>query len=45
MQRTFESLHAEFVAMRDEKADDVMQQAGVTLDAQEAKRMRTGNVT
>ena len=44
MQRTLESLQAEFVAMREEKADDVMQQAGVTLEAQEAKRMRTGTV-
>ena len=44
MQRTIESLQAEFVAMREEKADDVMQQAGVTLEAQEAKRMRIGNV-
>ena len=44
MQRTLESLQAEFVAMREEKDDDAMQQAGVTLEEQEAKRMRTGKV-
>ena len=43
MQRTIESLKAEFVAMREEKADDAMQQTGVTLETQEDKRMRTGN--
>ena len=31
MQRTLESLQAEFVAMREEKDDEAMQQAGVTF--------------
>ena len=46
MQRTIESLQAEFVAMREEKADEGMQQAacGVALDTQEAKRLRIGSV-
>ena len=45
MQRTIESLQAEFVAMREEKADEGMQQAvcGVVVDTQDAKRLRTGN--
>ena len=46
MQRTIESLHAEFVAMREDKSDDGMQQAvcGVALDTQDAKRLRIGSV-
>ena len=46
MQRTIESLQAEFVAMREEKADEGMQQAacGIALDTQDAKRLRIGSV-
>ena len=45
MQRTIESLQAEFVAMREEKNDEAMQQAvcGVALETQDAKRLTTGN--
>ena len=45
MQRTLESLQAEFVAIRKEKCDEAMQQAvsGAVPEAQEAKRFRTGN--
>ena len=44
MQRTIESLQAEFVAMREEKEDEAMSQpvSGAALDTQEAKRFRTG---
>ena len=46
MQGTIESLQAEFVAMREEKTDEGMQQAvcGVTPDTQNAKRLRIGSV-
>ena len=45
MQRTIESLQAEFVAMREEKADEAMVQpvSVSVLDTQEAKRLRTGS--
>ena len=45
MQRTIESLQAEFVAMREEKDDEPMQQpvSGIALKAQEAIRLRNGN--
>ena len=45
MQRTIESLQAEFVARREEKNDEAMQQAvcGVALETQDAKRLTTGN--
>ena len=45
MQRTIESLQAEFVAIREEKSDEAMQQAdsGAVPETQEAKRLRTGN--
>ena len=46
MQRTIESLQAEFVAMREEKDDEAMQQAvcGVVPETQDAKRLKTGKV-
>ena len=46
MQRTIESLQAEFVAMREEKDDEAMQQAvcGVVSETQDAKRLKTGKV-
>ena len=45
MQRTLESLQAEFVAIREEKCDEAMQQAvsGAVPETQEATRLRTGN--
>ena len=45
MQRTIESLQAEFVAMREEKDDEATPQtvSGAVLEAQEAKRLRNGN--
>ena len=45
MQRTIESLQAEFVAMREEKDDEAMPQtvSGAALDTQEAKRLKTGS--
>ena len=45
MQRTIESLQAEFVAMREEKDDEAMPQtvSGAVLDTQEAKRLKTGS--
>ena len=46
MQRTIESLQAEFVAMREEKDDEAMQQAacGVVPESQDAKRLKIGKV-
>ena len=46
MQRTIESLQAEFVAIREEKCDEAMHQAvsGAVPETQEAKRLRTGKV-
>ena len=46
MQRTIESLQAEFVAMREEKNDEAMQQAGcgVVPETQDAKRLKTCKV-
>ena len=46
MQRTIESLQAEFVAMREEKADEEMVQpvSVSVLETQEAKRLKTGSV-
>ena len=45
MQRTIESLQAEFVAIREEQCDEAMHQAvsGAVPETQEAKRLRTGN--
>ena len=44
MQRTIESLQAEFVAMREEKADEEMVKpvSVSVLETQEAKRLKTG---
>ena len=46
MQRTIESLQAEFVALRGEKNDEVMPQtvSGFVLETQEANRLRNGNI-
>ena len=43
MQRTIESLQAEFFAMREEKADEEMVQPVIVsvLETQEAKRLKT----